>query len=278
MLDALTDGHRDGLLAPLLRGLAYADGVFETLRRRAGRVPFWPWHRARLRFALAATGLAQPDWSALEAELQGIAAAHPEAVIKLILVAPAGARGYGRAWPARPVRHLQAYPSPPLATSLHAVSALHAQAPGTSPRGLKRLAMVDQVRAQSAAEAVGADTALLRDRAGRPLSFSQGSLLIRRGSDWLTPPVADGALAGVCRAWLLCQPGVSARVARLDPAALHDADEVVFANAVRGPLALASLDGRCLGRGSGAAELASRWSEAAASLAGDSLGRGLTAS
>lgn len=267
MLDALTDGRRDGQLAPLLRGLAYADGVFETLRRSAGQVPFWPWHRARLRFALAATGLAQPDWPTLEAELQAIAAAHPDAVIKLILVAPAGGRGYGRPWPAAPVRHLQAFVPPPTATSLHAVSALHAQAAGPSPRGLKRLAMVDQVRAQSAAEAAGADTALLRDRAGRPLSFSQGSLLVRRGSDWLTPPVADGALAGVCRAWLLCQPGVSVRVERLGPAALRDADEVVFANAVRGPLALASLDGQCLSRGSGAAELALRWCEAAASMA-----------
>ena len=39
---------QDGL--PLSdRGLAFGDGLFETIRIELGRVPLWPFHLARLR-------------------------------------------------------------------------------------------------------------------------------------------------------------------------------------------------------------------------------------
>ena len=56
---AVFSGERrvDGV-SPLDRGLAYGDGVFETMRAHRGTVPWWPAHWARL--ALGARRLALP--------------------------------------------------------------------------------------------------------------------------------------------------------------------------------------------------------------------------
>lgn len=259
MLDALIDGQRLDSVGLGERGLHYADGVFESIRREQGRMPLWPWHRARLAFTARAQGLKLPKDQTIEAQLEALAPDHPGCAIKLMLWAAGGERGYGRRWPAQSRLALLAYPLPEAVTSIKAVSATEALAAGASPYGLKSLARADQVRAHSQALAAGADTALLRDLQGRPLCFSHGTLYVRLGGTLLTPPAAHGALAGVTRAWLLGQPDLALRVAPLSARMLAQADEVLFSNAVRGVLPVSAIDGQERVAGKLSASLAHRW-------------------
>ena len=84
-------------LNPRDRGLAYGDGVFETVRVAAsGEVPLWSRHRARMVAGLHALDIALPDQSRLDAALnEGIAVLGGEAgVVKLTVTRGVGGRGY----------------------------------------------------------------------------------------------------------------------------------------------------------------------------------------
>jgi 4-amino-4-deoxychorismate lyase len=259
MLDALIDGRRGGSVDLQARGLHYADGLFESIRRVDGRLPLWPWHAARLAFASRALGLRPPPAEMLRAQLLGIAPAHPDCALKLMLWATDNGRGYGRAWPAEARVGVLAYPLPAPLEAIDACSASHPLGIGGSPHGLKTLARIEQVRAHSQALAVGASAALLHDRHGRPLCFSHGNLYLRLGSELFTAPLAHGALAGVGRAWLLGQVDLRVRVVPLSRSLLEQADEVLFSNALRGVLPVRSIDRQTWTLGSCSAELARRW-------------------
>ncbi len=83
------------------------------------------------------------------------------------------------------------------------------------------------------ARAAGADEALLINTAGELVEGSRTSLWVRRGGEWLTPPLAAGGLPGVARAVLL-RALPRAREARLTPADLRGADALAVSNALRG--------------------------------------------
>ena len=84
-------------LDPSDRGLAYGDGLFETLRAHQGALPWWPRHRARLQAGAARLGFGLPDATVLETALAEALQRAPDGVLKLVLTRGAGARGYAPA-------------------------------------------------------------------------------------------------------------------------------------------------------------------------------------
>ena len=93
------------------RGLAYGDGLFETLTVRGGRIPLLARHMARL--ADGCRRLSIPlDLLLMENELQAFAGQLGEGVAKLIVSRGEGQRGYAPPQPCRPLRILQAAPLP----------------------------------------------------------------------------------------------------------------------------------------------------------------------
>ena len=82
-------------LDPADRGLAYGDGLFETMRVAGGCIPWWDAHLARLARSAQVLGLPAPDAGWLQAQCQDLIDAAPEqAVLKLVLTRGAGGRGY----------------------------------------------------------------------------------------------------------------------------------------------------------------------------------------
>ena len=65
-------GRRVDAISPLDRGLAYGDGLFETMRAHRGDVPWWDRHWSRLRQGATVLGLALPDEARARAELAGL--------------------------------------------------------------------------------------------------------------------------------------------------------------------------------------------------------------
>jgi 4-amino-4-deoxychorismate lyase len=72
---------------------------------------------------------------------------------------------------------------------------------------------------------------------------TSANLFILRDGRWLTPPVADCGIAGICRGWIL-RHVPAAMEAVLTRAEVESADALVLCNAVRGILPVAALGSR----------------------------------
>jgi len=62
------------------------------------------------------------------------------------------------------------------------------------------------------------------------------NVFVRFGHEWVTPPILDGLLAGIWRAWFVRQTGAVER--SFARAELSGADEIVIGNSVRGAVAV----------------------------------------
>jgi 4-amino-4-deoxychorismate lyase len=225
------------------RGLAYGDGLFETLRVHRGEVPWWNDHWSRLRHGAQRLGLPLPWEARVRDESASLFADGGDGVLKLLVTRGAGQRGY--ASPADPVptwivsRH--AVPAMPVrGLSLHACETRLAPQPALA--GIKHCNRLEQVLARAEAGRAGADEGLVRDAAGNVVGATAANLFAFIDGRWATPAIVDCGIAGVCRANLL--PALAALERALSLAEVESADAVFLCNAVRGILPVARLGAR----------------------------------
>lgn len=226
------------------RGLAYGDGLFETLRAHRGTLPWWDAHWARLARGAARLRLRLPEQRQVHAEAVALLAQDPGAgVLKLIVTRGRGARGYAPSADAAPTWLLSRHPAPPAAAhGLHVRWCRTQLAVQPLLAGIKHCNRLEQVLARAECVEAGVDEGLLCDADGNVVSATSANLFVLRKGRWTTPPLGRCGVAGVCRAQLLAP--LQAHEARLDMAAVAAADAVFLCNAVRGILPLARLDAR----------------------------------
>ena len=225
------------------RGLAYGDGLFETMRVHRGALPWWDAHWARLAHGAQRLGLPLPDAAQVRAEAAALFAAGADGVLKLQLTRGGGGRGYAPPARATPTWILSRHPLPPAPTAplrLRWCALRLAAQPALA--GLKHCNRLEQVLARRECDEAGADDGLLCDADAQVVSATSANLFVLRDGAWLTPPVDRSGVAGVCRAHLL--PALGAREARLAPADVERADALFLCNAVRGILAVARIGER----------------------------------
>ncbi len=229
-------------LDPGDRGLAYGDGVFETVLVFAHQAVWWPAHWARLARGAAALGIDLPQRGWLEAELGPLLSSAPEnAVLKLILSRGAGGRGYAADPEIEPTLVLSvhaalAQPAGPLA--LRWCDTRLAVQPALA--GLKHLNRLEQVLARAEWRAPDIHEGLMLDTEGRVACATAANVFAYIAGRWLTPRVDRCGVAGVARAWVLANvPG--AAEAELTPVDVESAEALFLCNAVRGILPVGSL-------------------------------------
>ncbi|GAA5010614.1 aminodeoxychorismate lyase [Lysobacter lycopersici] len=225
------------------RGIAYGDGLFETLRVHRGEVPWWREHWSRLRLGAERLGIPLPDEAPVREEAESLFADGGDGVLKLLVTRGAGERGY--APPANPVptwivsRH--AVPATPdRGLCLHVCATRVASQPALA--GIKHCNRLEQVLARAEAERAGADEGLMLDSAGNAIGATTANLFTLIEGRWVAPAIVDCGIAGVCRAKLL--PALDADERMLSPAEVEAADAVFLCNAVRGILPVARLGAR----------------------------------
>ena len=236
--------RRVDAIAPDDRGLAYGDGLFETMRVHRGGLPWWEAHWARLSRGGQRLGLALPDQYRVHAEAAALFADGGDGVLKLLVTRGGGARGYAPPVEAQPHWLLARHPLPDTApgSGLH----LHwcATRLATQPllAGIKHCNRLEQVLARAECVAACADEGLVCDADGAVVSATSANLFVLRDGGWETPPLDRCGVAGTCREHLLAL--LDAREARMDPGMVEAADAVFLCNAVRGILPVASLGAR----------------------------------
>jgi 4-amino-4-deoxychorismate lyase len=240
----LRGGQRVNVLDPSDRGLAYGDGVFETLRVHAGAPVWWDRHWARLREGVIRLGFTPPDESLVHGHAAALlAAASPRAVLKLIVTRGAGGRGYAPPEAVEPTVVLSLHPVPARMDAVRLRWCALRWAAQPALAGIKHLNRLEQVLARAEWRDPAIFDGLVLDGEGRVVSATSANVFARLDGTWLTPPVEACGIAGLLRGWVL-DTTPDARVAALTPGQLLAADEVFLCNAVRGILPVRALDGR----------------------------------
>ena len=234
---------------PADRGLAYGDGVFETLRIHAGRAVWWDAHWARLARGAGQLGIPLPDEALTQRNIDALIAGKVDGVLKLILTRGAGGRGYAQPAHARPtlIFSLHDMPSPtPVAGVLVRWCATRlAIQPALA--GIKHCNRLEQVLARAEwndepANDQSVHEGLMRDTEGFVVCATAANLFVLRDGRWLTPPVDRCGVAGVCREWLLAHADADERGLAVEE--VESAEAVFLCNSVRGILPVAALGGR----------------------------------
>ena len=249
------------------RGFQLGDGVFETLRARAGRPAELDEHAARLR--RSADGLSIPLAGGLESTLtsaihellafEGLDGPDGDASIRITV-----SRGvfYGRGL-LPPDEHpaativVQAWPVPPtpaahLELGLHLVASRVRRDPENPLSALKTTSRADYVYARVEARNAGADDALFLTTDGFLSEATSANLFLLRGSELATPGLGCAILPGTTRSWILrwaTAVGLTPNEAWLTARDLADADEAFISSSVAGILPVTRFEDAPIGAG-----------------------------
>lgn len=235
------DGQPQAAVNLQNRGLAYGDGVFETIAVRHGRPSLLGEHMARLALGCQRLSIVV-DVALVADELQRFASQLGAGVAKLILTRGDSQRGYAPVADAPARRILQASPLPAYPQSYGDQGVrlfLCKTRLGEQPllAGLKHLNRLEQVLAR--AEWQGSEHAegLMCDGHDRIIEGVYSNLFLVRDGTLLTADLQRCGVAGVMRAALLQQApllGIPSQVRDLPYPELEQADEVFVCNSVYG--------------------------------------------
>lgn len=255
------------------RGFQLGDGVFETLRARAGHPAELAEHLERLRRSADGLGIGLPG--DLEATVVGAIGAllraneldGPEGDASVRVTLSRGAyRGRGLLPPdehVRPTLAIQAWPVPaPPAGHLDRGLALVASAVRRDPESplaaLKTTSRADYVYARLEARRAGADDSLFLTTDGFLSEATSANVFLVRHPggggqpELATPAIACAILPGTTRGWILGwaqEAGLATAETWLTTADLLAADEAFLSSSVAGILPLTSFEGAPIGDG-----------------------------
>ena len=235
------DGRPDAELPVADRGLAYGDGLFETIAVRNGRAALLPHHLARLEDGLRRLAI-DVDVTQVEAELSAFAAELHTGVAKLLITRGDGLRGYAAPQPSRARRILLGNPLPAYPTSnaesgirLFPCATRLAEQPLLA--GLKHLNRLEQVLARNEWQDSAFAEGLMRDVSGRVVEGVFSNLFLVRDGALFTPALSRCGVAGVMRAQVLAlaaREGIAVQVCDIAYEELLSADEVFLCNSLYG--------------------------------------------
>jgi branched-chain amino acid aminotransferase len=244
-------------------GFLYGDGVFEGIRAYSGRVFRLADHMRRLASGARTLGLALPGGldGIREVVLETLRAyGEPDAYVRLIVSRGVGALGVDPTSCSEPrlvciAAEVRLYPAETLARGLALItSSLRRPGPDVLDPRVKSLNYLNNVLAKQEARRSGADEALLLNGRGLVAEASVANVFAVSDGRVETPPVSEGALAGITRATVLelaADLGLSAGERTLSRFDLLDADEVFLTGSGARVASVGSLDGRPIGAGPG---------------------------
>jgi branched-chain amino acid aminotransferase len=197
------------MIAPDDRGFLLGDGVFETLLVRNGAAAFVSMHIQRLNRGLDALGFGANFQTELFgpvlAELARRNAVGGDAACRITVTRGGGPRGLappqGDQARIDAVAALSAMPAAPERISLMVSNRIRLA--GASTTSFKCIgAYAENMLAKADARAAGKDEAIMLNQYGRAACCSAANLFLILDGSVLTPPPAEGAMAGVVRSMI----------------------------------------------------------------------------
>ncbi|MFI8374409.1 aminodeoxychorismate lyase [Pseudomonas helleri] len=241
-MQSWVDGQPAHALASLKdRGLAYGDGLFETLAVKAGQPLLLDLHMQRLAQGCSRLAIVA-DNTVIRSEVLAYAQAMGEGVLKLIVTRGDSLRGYSASPEVLPRRILQAsppaaYPEANAQEGIQLFDCATRLAEQPLLAGLKHLNRLEQVLARAEWQDPAYAEGLMRDTSGRVIEGVFSNLFLVRDGSLYTADLQRCGVAGVMRAALLVEAerqGIARHVTDISFEQLRQADELFLCNSVYG--------------------------------------------
>ncbi len=265
----LIDGRPGNAVDARDRGLAYGDGLFETIAVLGGQPRHWGRHLTRLEQGCRRLGFAAPDGGLLRQEAMDLCAGRERSVLKLLVTRGVGGRGYRPATAQRPTRVLSLNPWPHYPERFAGEGIrlrLCETRLGRNPRlaGLKHLNRLEQVLARQEWDDPEVPEGLMLDSGGNVVEGTQSNLFLVTEGRLVTPDLSACGVAGIMREVMLehavqMQIPSEIRDVRLDE--VEAADELFVCNSLIGLWPVNDFAGRRYAVGPIARRLAARLAE-----------------
>jgi 4-amino-4-deoxychorismate lyase len=247
----LVNGQPTGV-DPADRGLAYGDGLFETMAADAGVIRWFDLHLDRLEEGCRRLEIPAPSRSLLAREIGAWCPKDGRAVVKLIVTRGPGARGYLPPEAAAPTRVLaiSSWPDYPDSHYHLGISARVCQLRlGENPAlaGIKHLCRLEQVLAQLELRGHQVQQGLLLDTSGHVVGGTSSNVFAVYDGALSTPALARCGIKGVMRRAVLESArtlGIRADERDLTLGEVLGADEVFATNSLFGIWPVSDIDGR----------------------------------
>lgn len=246
-LITIVNGATTSSIAVDDRGLAYGDGLFETMRFEVGQIPYLSFHLDRL-FRDSSRLALNLSREALTATLTDVLQQATEAkqntgLLKVIVTRASGKRGYGVQGDESVNIIAQVFPAPDYSNQFAkegvAVYLCDYRLPINPPvAGIKHLNKLDYVMASLEWNSKPFQEAILCDSGDRVVEASSRNIFIVRDDKLLTPRLNNAGVAGVMREIIIQNSEtVIARAVTEAELSIDDvlsADEVFLTNSVTG--------------------------------------------
>ena len=245
------DGRADACVPVDDRGLAYGDGLFETIACAEGRFLLWDRHMRRLETGCKRLSFPVPDWEPLFAEAERLRADRRRGVLKILITRGGGGRGYRPPEQSR-VRRVFSWHDLPQDVGNRFESGVRVRTCRTPVAiqpllaGLKHCNRLDQVMARAEWRDESIAEGLMYDPEGRLIGGSMSNLFLGRGGRLLTPELSRSGVAGCMRAEVLDAAralDLPVEITDIDRAGLEAADELFLTNSLFGVWPVRELDG-----------------------------------
>ncbi|ANG62668.1 aminodeoxychorismate lyase [Marinobacterium aestuarii] len=238
------------------RGLAYGDGLFETVQLRAGRPLLLDLHLERLRSGCERLAIKSPTlFDDLQSDLEHLArlcSMQDFGVLKILVTRGAGGRGYLPQVGMAPTRIvivsvMPDYPHSPAQAGVRVRWCDMTLALSPRLAGIKHLNRLEQVLARSEWDDPDIREGLLCDTEGFVVEGTMSNLLWVRGKVLHAPLLDRCGVAGVVRKRVLqlaAAAGIEVLEGRFGKSELEQADEIMLCNSLIDIWPVVTLDAR----------------------------------
>lgn len=242
MMNIMINGKRSDAIKADDRGLAYGDGLFETIEVSQGKLLYWQRHMDRLVLGCQRLSMPMVDCEQLLDEATQLLSKQREGVLKIIITRGGGGRGYKFPEPTIPTRLLTVHPEVDYPESYKTTGvslALCNTRLGLNPQfaGLKHLNRLEQVMARSELDISTVQEGLMLDYEGFPIEGIMSNLFWLSGGKLFTPELGLCGVAGVIRSIIIelaKKNRIPYQEGRFTMAQLWAADELFMTNSLIG--------------------------------------------
>ena len=250
MIYCAINGQQINTLSVQDRGLAYGDGIFTTAKVNQGKIELLTEHIARLKIGCERLGLTSPDFVLLTEQVKNIAKTQVLAVLKIMITAGSGGRGYSRlnADHGNVIVYLFNYPKHYLNWQKNGIYIGVSQLKlGLNPMlaGLKHLNRLEQVLIRQELDQRKEDDLIVLDINEKIIESSCANLFWLLDGVWYSPKIQTAGIAGLMRNKILTTiPEVNLVSSTLDD--LITIDAMFICNSVMGVVPIENYNGRHL--------------------------------
>jgi len=222
------------------RGLAYGDGLFETIEIADEKAIHWHRHIERLRLGCQVLGLTCPDENILAQECDRLIAGITKGIIKIIITRGATGRGYRPSQNPNTTRILSIHPWPKIPAVYYneGIRLYSCETPASincKLAGVKTLCRLDQVLAQSEWVEGEYEEGLMFDDNQLVIEGTKTNVFIIKQGTLHTPSLKCAGIKGIMReivleiARVLNIPIIETEISKTE---VIDADEIFVCNSI----------------------------------------------